>query len=578
MVRIGFPRRATRPAIAALALAAAIFAASAATALAAAPPDIRATWSAAACITGTLAQCEAEPQFPQLLVIETENFATGEISGQGESTSHAHVYSLTGTIVGCTVTIKTSQPGYTSESVQTLSANGKKLQGTFSDSFGRVSQPTFATRESGPGCNETEAERIARETAEKGKHPTGTQVICNYEFATSLNTCVASVGDGAATPTTPTGTVSFTTTSGGFASGAQCSLQVVSSSPSVASCQLVYYTSYSGLPSITASYGGDSTHAPSSGKTQLLGAGPEETVPGEVPGKAGEYPNEVMVETQVPAKGTEVEVSLEGKQSPPVALPMKLPKPNAALNQTSTDDLLEAESFAALVDLTAGQEQAKVAELGQALDRLDERANALLASPSAAQQAEGQKLLQQTTEAMQAISKMLQLQGEAAKAASNGGGPLGASEKELEGLITKAQGGLQSTSTAEQVKAQTELERAQKTLEALTKAVQKQGEISKEALKGIKASVAARRGVKVRTRTVRPLGRLLLRGAAAGRLVLRVRLTRSALATIAHGHSSLQVLLHLNMRLPSARVRGGVPRAFVRPVVLKRAPGHAKKR
>src|ERR1039458_35081 len=73
--------------------------------------------------------------------------------------------------------------------------------------------------------NKKKAAKKAKEEAEKAaKRPTATTVTCNYEFATSENTCVAEVGDaGTGTPVMPTGAVTFTTTSGGFTSGASCS-------------------------------------------------------------------------------------------------------------------------------------------------------------------------------------------------------------------------------------------------------------------------------------------------------------------------------------------------------------------
>ena len=85
---------------------------------------------------------------------------------------------------------------------------------------------------SSTGPSPEEVAKKAKEEAEKSaKRPSATMVTCNYEFATSENTCVASVGDaGAGTPVTPTGTVTFTTTSGGF-SGASCSVTPESTSP-----------------------------------------------------------------------------------------------------------------------------------------------------------------------------------------------------------------------------------------------------------------------------------------------------------------------------------------------------------
>ena len=177
-------------------------------------------------------------------------------------------------------------------------------------------RPGLASEEAAKKAKE-EAEKKAKEEAEKAKRPTATSVTCNYEFATSENTCVASVGDGGSgTPVTPTGSVTFTTTSGGFTSGASCSLAPTSGSPSVASCTLVYFTMNSGLPTITATYGGDARHTGSSGDTQFLGIGTEGTY--ETPtGPSGEYPNEVILNTEVPIDGTTVEGTVESPMPTP---------------------------------------------------------------------------------------------------------------------------------------------------------------------------------------------------------------------------------------------------------------------
>ena len=58
------------------------------------------------------------------------------------------------------------------------------------------------------------------------QHPSVTQVICNLVIATASDTCTATVADGAATEASnPTGTVAFTSASGGvFSAGNTCSL------------------------------------------------------------------------------------------------------------------------------------------------------------------------------------------------------------------------------------------------------------------------------------------------------------------------------------------------------------------
>ena len=108
-------------------------------------------------------------------------------------------------------------------------------------------------------------------------HPTATQVICNLVIATASDTCTATVADGAATEASnPTGTVTFTSASGGvFSAGNTCSLVATPLSPNVSSCSVQFLppSAPSTLPAITAAYSGDSLRAPSSGQTHYGAAG-----------------------------------------------------------------------------------------------------------------------------------------------------------------------------------------------------------------------------------------------------------------------------------------------------------------
>jgi hypothetical protein len=82
-------------------------------------------------------------------------------------------------------------------------------------------------------------------------------------------TCTATVTDTETTgPTTPTGTVSFTSNGSGSVTGSPCKL---SGTGMAASCSVSYTPSAVGfgLPTITASYGGDAHHTASSG-SQLV--------------------------------------------------------------------------------------------------------------------------------------------------------------------------------------------------------------------------------------------------------------------------------------------------------------------
>jgi hypothetical protein len=110
------------------------------------------------------------------------------------------------------------------------------------------------------------------------QHATSTGVRCapNPVTAGTPTTCTATVADTAGgTPSTPSGTVSFSTSgSGTFGTGGSCTLAPTAPT-GAASCAVTYAATKAGTAAITASYGGDSTHATSSGNTQVgIVAGP----------------------------------------------------------------------------------------------------------------------------------------------------------------------------------------------------------------------------------------------------------------------------------------------------------------
>jgi len=478
----------------------------------AAPPDVRGTYEAAACVGGNLPECEAHPQYPQKYVIETEDFNTGALTGKGFSDSCEPIYTITGSITGNAVKFHTVQPGYTSDAVLTLSPEGTKLSGTFSDSYGRSNDPTFGNRIAGFPCGGGSETRKKEEEEKAGKHVTGTSIICNYEFATSQNTCVASVGDGSAvSPTTPTGTVTFTTTSGGFSSGAKCSLTVNQTSPTVSNCSLIYQTAYSGLPSITATYGGDSTHAGSVGHTQFLGADPSESNFESPTGPSGQYPNEVGVETSVPAGGTTVEASAQGPNSRPAGAPLVFPKIPAGLDSQSVSELGLLEGIGKVVNETAGQNAADVLKMDADAQKALEHLGELLKSPDPAAQKEGQILQPDLNKVLESLNKMLKEQG------------------------------------------------------------QVQREIIKNAKGAALGLVAA---TKRSTKTSRSIGYVAIPKAAAGKLKIHLHLNRAALAKLAGKRSSVTLVVRIDMIVPSAYLHAGIPRSFVKRVTIKRAKRH----
>ena len=100
---------------------------------------------------------------------------------------------------------------------------------------------------------------------------TTTTVECNpASVATGVaSSCTATVTDtNAGTVSTPTGTVSFSSNgAGSFSPAASCTLVAVSTG--IASCTVSYTPSETGTQTITGAYGGDTTHALSSGGTPL---------------------------------------------------------------------------------------------------------------------------------------------------------------------------------------------------------------------------------------------------------------------------------------------------------------------
>ena len=101
---------------------------------------------------------------------------------------------------------------------------------------------------------------------------TTTKMECSpASVATGVaSTCTATVTDtNAGTVTTPTGTVGFSSNgAGSFSPATSCTL-VASATTGIASCSVTYTPSAVGTQTITGAYGGDTTHASSSGGTSL---------------------------------------------------------------------------------------------------------------------------------------------------------------------------------------------------------------------------------------------------------------------------------------------------------------------
>jgi hypothetical protein len=455
--------------------------------------------------------------------ITTMNMATGAFSGEAEI--EGITFTLTGTESGAEVHQELTEGGYVAHDTYTLSTlktgnlgteNGTFESGEFWAEVTGPAEPIGKKAKEEAATKKEAEEKKAKEEAEKNaKRPTSTIVTCNYEFATSEDTCVAVVGDASSTtPVTPTGSVTFTTTSGGFTSGATCTLAPTSGSPSVANCTLVYFTTNSGLPTITATYGGDSLHTGSVGHTQFLGLGEEGTY--ETPtGPSGQYPNEVTLNTEVPINGTTVEGTVQSPEPNPSPVPLTLPA-LTGLDATSAGDLALVETDAKKVNNSGAQNAKDLKEANESIEKLNARSGELTKSASPAGQAEAKLLQNDATEAIDAYTKMLKEQAEV--------------EKEILRNLSKGS-----------------------------------------------AFAASHKGAKKRkTKSLKPLAYVVEHNVAAGKLKLKLHLNRAALDKLAGKRNSVKVLLRVDMVLPSSIYKSGVPRSFVESITLQRTPKHKK--
>jgi hypothetical protein len=513
------------------------------------------------------------------------DMATGVLSGTAETEGVSFV--LAGTESGSVAQITLTEGGYTAYDTLHLSVlAGGHIggNGTFNSGGGFSESGTGYWAELTGPTSRSSAEEVAERAREEAatrareeaaaKHPTATSIVCDYEFATSENTCVATVGDGTTgTPTLPTGAVTFTTTSGGFGNGASCSLAPTSGSPAVGSCTLVYETANSGLPAITATYGGDAQHASSVGHTQFLGAGLEETSTEAPAGPEGQYPNEIGIETQVPIAGSTVEATAQGVDPNPLPVPLLLPTSTAGLDPASEVDLRVTEALVEEVDVSGGQNAKAVAEMDRSVEALNQRAEELSKNPAPSEQAEGQQLLKDAAATNEALTKMLKLQSEYAKDALEGTHTAGREDKSIEKLDEHAVEMLKSSNPADQAKGQQLTEEATKQLEALSKALKQHEELIKQTANSIKASAASsKRRATIKVAHIKPLAHGGKRNAAAGKLKLKLPLSRAGLNRLAGKRKSVTVVLRVEMLLPSAHLPGGLPRAFVERITLKRTP------
>ena len=119
------------------------------------------------------------------------------------------------------------------------------------------------------GGDATHAGSEGRTTVTVAKRPTETTVSCDPQTVGISASCTATVSDtGGGTKTTPTGTVEWSSTAGGTFVPDPCVL-TPTATVGVASCTVNYTPAGAGSATVTATYGGDLTHAGSEGRTTV---------------------------------------------------------------------------------------------------------------------------------------------------------------------------------------------------------------------------------------------------------------------------------------------------------------------
>jgi hypothetical protein len=514
----------------------AIFLVLASAASAAAPTyDLQGTWTSGP-LSGGVRQPANGTQ-----TVTAMNMTTGAFSGHSEVDGTS--FELAGTESGSAVEFTQHEGSYTShDKIPALSTlpdgniggNGSFEAGEFWMEV--TSSLTPAEKEAKEKQAKEEAAKKAKEEAEKASALRGsaTAVSCNYELATSTDTCTAQVADtGAAPEVVPTGTVTFSNTGpGGFPYGTTCTIAASASAPGVPFCSVIFLGGGSGLPMITASYGGDSHHSPSKGGTSFAQFGPPEETGEEFAfGGPDQFPETVTVETEVPAEGTTVDGTVNEQTSeetdpPNPDSPIGIALDSIPKVDTATVDETGAKGLTKLGELLKQLPYYEGAALVFAAEEINEKGEALLAYAN--------KLADSGDPASIAQAKSLYKQLVSFSASDELVQRVIANDLEGETSATKPIAGKSSV--------------------------------------GLLAAVA-RRHARGRARYTL-FGSVLKHDVHAGKLALTVHLNKALLRRLARTHSKLTVRLWIEMILPSKVIPGGVPVVAVKTLTLRRSPRH----
>jgi hypothetical protein len=460
-----------------------------------------------------------------------------------------------GTLSGRVLTLEGGSGGYHFMETVTISADGNSWSGPLSDSNGTSGTDT-ATRVSGGSEEETAKKEEPAKKGEpppvpNGTHATGMTVLCNYDELTSQDTCTSTVADTNASPTAPLGSVTFNSAAGGlFAFGRTCALASSASAPSTASCSVQYLPpSGGGFPNISAAYAGDARHTASTGTTRFILPGGTPTGYDTSTPDNGGYPDEVSVEVQTPARGTEVRAAVTKGETGSAH-----PVPGKTLRASEDPDI--------------------VPEMRTEVEERDREQRYPDIVPEMRKEVEEREIAYE--------ADVARIHREVNEAKRQTGGLNPSAQAEANALVTGDVAVLEQIEQQENSPAlkhdpasQPALAKLAKQSEELQKSIVDVAKIYREltgrVVDALKSSVGSGFAsiAKVRPKLV-TVG-YVRRVSTASTTKLRIPIKRSTLARLLHGKRSITLNLRVSMVLPSTLVKGGIPLSTIQPVKLARA-------
>lgn len=445
------------------------------------------------------------------------------------------------------------------------------------------------------------------------------QVICNFTIATSTDTCTATVADAGSAPyKNPTGGVRFTTASGGlFPLGDTCSLQPTPLSANLSSCsvQFIPLNFPSIFPEVTVTYPGDGAHAGCAANTVFgsvrLDPAAEPAASSVVAGAAspGQLPQTLEVQTTVPLTGSEVQavVGIAGSLGGVSGGLPSLASVTAAFGASVHNPAGAVEhAMSGLGDLggtSSALTSSLNASLGSMLGGLIGGLNADSYGTAMSALASGFGSIDYVVPGAGGLPQSAPQPGQAGTTSYTVPGPRNTPElvttlsgdRGTDVSLSQARfgGQLQSTGLMEylgaalqdalagagsllpeqQVKELSRQAEAFKVLSNLIRDIQRS---QIETIKGISsaagAKVAAAREKGLRLRPASPLAGARVRNVGAGRLKLRLHLSRTTLNRLSKGGRTIKLYVRISTALPSRLLSAGYPTVTLNALTLRRAP------